>query len=110
MQEDLNNLDITKKMLHAHEITYKKPMCKTHILYASRKKGEGYPQLIYKSEVIEIGKYLKRNQEGLIKWVYERENLKPSTSRKKSDYYLRDRNINEDKEEIKNRDKKNIKV
>src|ERR1700755_1936335 len=75
-------------------------------MHVARKEGGmGVPSVdaIYKSEIIGIGKYLKRKQDKFIRWVYEHENLKPSTTSiiKKMNDYLRDRNINEEEEEIR---------
>src|SRR5678816_2622973 len=81
MQEDLNKLDVmTRKMLHAHKMTYKN-QCVPRIHVSRKKGGMGVPtiDIIYKSEIIGIGKYLKGNDGRFIGWVHEHENLKPST-------------------------------
>src|SRR5678816_2538281 len=94
MQEDLNKLDVmTRKMLHAHKMTYKN-QCVPRIHVSRKKGGMGVPtiDIIYKSEIIGIGKYLKGNDGRFIGWVHEHENLKPSTTSiiKKMNDYLRD--------------------
>ena len=105
MQEDLNNLDVmTRKMLHMQKMTYRN-QCVARLHVARKKGGMGVPSVdaIYKSEIKGIGKYLKRKQDKFIRWVYEHESLKPSSTSivKKMNDYLRDRNISEEEEEIR---------
>ena len=105
MQGDLNNLDVmTRKMLHMQKMTYRN-QCVARLHVARKKGGMGVPSVdaIYKSEIKGIGKYLKRKQDKFIRWVYEHESLKPSSTSivKKMNDYLRDRNISEEEEEIR---------